>query len=164
MKGSILLVFLMLLLPVTVTGKEWKDEEKRVSFGAGCIIEKSEIIAKLGGGCAENEFAPTNEGIRQLNIGRISYVIPSWETFGEFRNMYFRAAFFEKISEEFFQENSLGVVFVTYTGSLFIKNEKLYGPNDNCGFAYEVWDREMEAIPACLWWTLYIVKLKKRPS
>jgi hypothetical protein len=164
MKGLILLFFLMCLPPVTLTAKEWKDEEKKVSFGVGCIIEKSEIIAKLEGECAGNQFEPTDEGIRQLNAGRISHVIPSWETFGEFRKKYFRAAFFEKISMEFFQENSLGVVFVRYAGSRFIRNETLYGGNDNCGFAYEMWDREMEAIPACIWWTLYIVKLKRRPS
>lgn len=156
-----IIICLIVLFPVSLFGKEWKVEEKRIPFNCDCMLAKSEIMVGLKGDCAGNQFIPTDKANDNSNRGRISYVISTWQQFDQFKKNYFKAQYFNKISKSFFKYNNLGVVFVTYTGSLFIHNEKLYGSKHKCGFSYEIWDQKLDAVPACIWSILYIVKLKK---
>lgn len=167
MKQSILQLLIFLLLSGCNQSSNnqpsiWKVEEKKILFGSHFLLPGSEIMAKLQGECAGNQFEPTDKAIENSNQGRVSYIIDSWQQLKRFRKAYFHSAYFEKVPEKFFNQNRLGVVFVVYTGSTFINNEKLYCDNKECGFSYEVWDREMKEIPACVWTTLYLVKLNEK--
>ncbi len=139
----------------------WKVEEKKIVFDTGCHLSGTEIMAALEGACAGNQFEAKDKTENDLNQGKFSYVISSWQQFEQFRKMYFESDYFNKMPPSFFKNNKLGVVFVIHTGSLFIQNEKLYVDKDRCGFRYEIWDRKMDSVPACIWSKLYIVKIKK---
>jgi hypothetical protein len=139
----------------------WKVEEKKIVFDTDCHPLGTEILAELKGACAGNQFEAKYKAENNVNQGKFSYVISSWQQFEQFRRTYFETEYFNKIRKSFFKDNKLGVVLVNYTGSQFIRNEKLSYDKDRCGFRYEIWDRRMDAVPACVWSRLYIVKIKK---
>jgi hypothetical protein len=118
-------------------------------------------MAKLEGACAGNQFEATDKAEDNSNQGKLSYVITSWQQFEQFKNEYFKSEYLNKIPKSYFKHNKLGVVFVIYTGSVFLHNERLYYSKDRCVLSYEIWDRKLAEVPACIWSKLYIVKFKK---
>lgn len=162
MSRSFALVCFIAILALCCThahAREVSLFQQRMQLATNCVIDESSVIARLVGECEGEEFELTPEAYRSVK-DRNGQVITSWEAFLQFRKE-FKAPFFKKnIAREFFREYDLGVVYVWYTGSRVIKNEKLYKTNDECGFTYEVWDTKMPA-PACVWQVLYVLKLRK---
>lgn len=166
MKKTMIAMMLFFLCSTNAVAglKEWKVQDDKIDLKLDCNIAKSAIIGRLKDDCGgENaEFTTTAKAIQESNKGHRLYVIDSWEDFIKFREGYFKSPFFmTKISKDFFKDNKLGVMFVTYTGLEFLKNEKLYKEKGHCRFVYETWNREAEEAPACIWQMLYVIKLNK---
>jgi hypothetical protein len=152
------IICLIVLLPACVN--EHRIEAKKVDLNSNCELMKSEIIGKLSGECAGDEYKVAEN--RMISSDKEVYQIATWDEFLKFKKDRFTSNYFETISKDYFELNTLGVVLVTYGGSNFIKNEKLYKENNSCGFSYERWDRKMAEVPACVFGKLYVIKLKNK--
>jgi hypothetical protein len=125
------------------------------------LFRSTEVIAKLDNRCSRKEFWRVKDGYNEINKNPAAYVLSSWQEFNQFRDKYYSAHYFDTISKEFFDESRLGIVIVRYSGSNFIKNEELYQTETGCGFSYEIWNRKLKAIPACMWSVLYLIQIEK---
>ena len=121
----------------------------------------SEILIELKGGCSGSDFTKTEKGRIEHNNKRSTYVLSSWQEFVDFKGKYFQSSFFDNFKAPYFIHHRLIVVDVSYTGNRFIKNEKIYQTDRECGFSYELWDRSLDGVTACSWESLYVIQLKK---
>lgn len=65
--------------------------------------------------------------------------------------------FTDKLPEDFFNNNRLGLVFITFTGLAFPGNHQIKNSNGTAEFSVEIRDRKAEAIPALANYALYIL-------
>ncbi|MFH2044044.1 MAG: hypothetical protein ABIK92_02740 [Pseudomonadota bacterium] len=140
-----------------------KIKSTSLELPCGHKTEQCILLKKLIGPCEGKDFETTQKVRDNYNVGRTAYVVSNWKDFLQCQNDLFRAPFFEKeITKEFFEDNSLGVVFAVTAGSVYHKNEKVSIRDGKCIFSYETWSEKAEGpVPACIWESLYVFKLKK---
>ena len=166
MTKYILIILFIIIFPGSLSGQEWLVEKNQVKFSCDCEMYASEILIGLRGGCPDGDFRTTEKGISVHKDNPVCYVLSSWEEFLDFKGKYFVSSFFDVFKKEYFYHHRLAVVLVKYSGNNFIKNEKLYKTNEECGFSYEIWDRKIwdgkqYIVSICARRTLYVIKLKR---
>ena len=65
------------------------------------------------------------------------------------------------LDDDFFDNNSLGIVFVITTGWTFLKNESVYNKNDHLTFSVEVWNQETDTLILLANLNMIFIKIPK---
>ena len=67
----------------------------------------------------------------------------------------------EKIEDDFFINNTLGMIIVPFHGLEYLKNEKIMNINKSIVFSVEIWYHESNAVPALANYAMYLIKIPK---
>ena len=121
--------------------------------------EPNEFSCKGG----ENFFTVKDKKIFNAQYDNLTpeiHIISSQKELNAFKGVI-SSGLIDSINENDFKAHVYGVTFLNSTGNKYFKSEMLKEADTGLFFDYRIWDVETEEVPACLWFHMYVLKIRK---
>ena len=168
-KNKIFYILIFILLNSCLTKSQYQC--KTIEFYSDIVYaDNIEIYYYFANHSFSNEFRPiiSKFYIEDLNYYNLEihnkfkiFEINNYNDLMEIKKKIYFDNILQYIEESFFENNSLGLIYVPINGLQYLKNEKLENINNKLVFSVEIWDQKSKAIPALANMVIYLVKIGK---